>query len=469
MYKVLLCWRYLLTRRLALACIISVMLGVATLIVVNSVMSGFSTKLKDRLHGLISDVIVESYNYDGFPDPDEKVQRIENSPIGHKIAAMAPAIEILGLMQISFDNQKLQPRTVHIIGTNADARAKMGSFAEFLTDPKNRQHPSFAISPEAKQWHDQHWLPNQDVPFEKVAGPAGAPPPPDMGDLQNKPLAGIFVGDAIGHVRVKVPGSDKPKLAELLHRGDEVVLYTISGQKFTAVYDVVMVADFIKTEMSEYDSNYIYVPLEWLQQLRTMQNRATSLQIKLKDYADAREVVDYLSGMFPHELNYSVQTWEDKQGPLLAAIAVERSILNVLLFLIIGVAGFGILAIFAMIVVEKTRDIGILKALGASNGGVMKIFLGYGFLLGVIGALLGTVLGWEITVYINEIQAVLAKITGIEVFPKDVYYFDKIPTNIQATSIALVNAGAIAIAVIFSVLPALKAAMLHPVRALRYE
>jgi lipoprotein-releasing system permease protein len=99
----------------------------------------------------------------------------------------------------------------------------------------------------------------------------------------------------------------------------------------------------------------------------------------------------------------------------------------------------------------------------------MKIFLGYGFLLGVIGALFGTVLGWEITVHINEIQAVLAKLTGVEVFPKDVYYFDKIPTNIQATSIALVNAGAIAIAVIFSVLPALKAAMLHPVRALRYE
>ena len=88
-----------------------------------------------------------------------------------------------------------------------------------------------------------------------------------------------------------------------------------------------------------------------------------------------------------------VQTWEDKQGPLLAAIAVERGILNVLLFMIVGVAGFGILAIFSMIVVEKTRDIGILKALGASNRGVMGIFLGYGLLLGVVGAGLGTIAG----------------------------------------------------------------------------
>ena len=221
--------------------------------------------------------------------------------------------------------------------------------------------------------------------------------------------------------------------------------------------------------MSEYDSNYIYVPLDWLQQLRTMQNRATSLQIKLKDYSDAKEIVKYLRTIFPRELNYVVQTWEDKQGPLLAAIGVEKSILNVLLFVIIGVAGFGILAIFAMIVVEKTRDIGILKALGASNGGVMKIFLGYGFLLGFLGALLGTILGLEITTHINGIQSVLAELTGLEVFPPDVYYFTEIPTDIQAVSVSLVNVGAVAIAVIFSVLPAFKAARLHPVRALRYE
>src|SRR4051812_21060385 len=101
MYKLLLCWRYLLTRRLALACVVSVMLGVATLIVVNSVMSGFSTKLKERLHGLISDIELMCWNYDGYADPEEKMARIRNSEIGSKIAAMTPAIEIQGLIQIS--------------------------------------------------------------------------------------------------------------------------------------------------------------------------------------------------------------------------------------------------------------------------------------------------------------------------------------------------------------------------------
>ena len=137
--------------------------------------------------------------------------------------------------------------------------------------------------------------------------------------------------------------------------------------------------------------------------------------------------------------------------------------------MIIAVAGFGILAIFAMIVVEKTRDIGILKALGASNGGVMSIFLGYGWLLGLVGAGFGTALGIAFTININDIEKVLASITGQEIFDRSVYYFDKIPTDVQVTTVLLVNLGAIAISVIASILPALRAAVLHPVRALRYE
>src|SRR5213082_1185350 len=100
MYKLLLCWRYLLTRYLALACIVSVMLGVATLIVVNSVMSGFSTKLKERLHGLLSDMVVESLHYDGMPDADAKMERIRRDPfLGDKIEAMTGTLETFALLQ----------------------------------------------------------------------------------------------------------------------------------------------------------------------------------------------------------------------------------------------------------------------------------------------------------------------------------------------------------------------------------
>lgn len=465
MYKLLLCWRYLLTRYLALACIISVMLGVATLIVVNSVMAGFSTKLKERLHGLLSDVLLESLAYDGFADPEEKMERIRRSPVGDKIAAMTPTIETLGLILINYNGQRMPPRPVRLIGIDPKSRSQIGGFAEHLLDPRNRENPSFNLSPEAKQYHDLRYPP---LVFSLPAAPSapGEPPPPDPPPSRVKEPAGVILGNAIASYRDR--RFSPPRDTYILEPGDEVVLISISGQRLTPVEDRFVVTDFFKSEMSEYDSNYVFVPLEHLQRLRTMHNRVTSIQIKLKDYRDSQEVVAALTQIFP-ESAYKVETWEDKQGPLLEAISIEKGILNVLLFLIICVAGFGILAIFSMIVVEKTRDIGILKALGASNGGIMSIFLGYGLLLGMVGAGLGTGLGLELTLNINEIEQLLGQLTGREIFDRTVYYFDRIPTHIQPWSVVLVNIGAVAIAVLFSILPSLRAAMLHPVRALRYE
>ena len=246
------------------------------------------------------------------------------------------------------------------------------------------------------------------------------------------------------------------------------MIYTVGSQNLEPVYDQFVVCDYMKSEMSEYDSTFVYVPLDYLQELRGTVGRVNTLQIRLTDYKHAAEVKETLKRLFPAH-SYSVNTWEDKQSVLLSAIGIERGILNVLLFMIIGVAGFGILAIFSMIVAEKTRDIGILKSLGASRWGVMHIFLGYGFLLGLVGAITGTGLGLLFTEYINEIEAFVTRRTGQELFPRDVYYFNKIPVDIQPMNIFLIGLGAVAIAVAFSIIPAIRAASLQPVRALRYE
>jgi lipoprotein-releasing system permease protein len=548
LYKVLLCWRYLLTRYLALVCIVSVTLGVATLIVVNSVMSGFSTKLKDRLHGLLSDIDIEALSYTGLEHPYERMQLIQKDPyLNEQIAAMTPTMEIFAILQYTYRGQNFV-KPVRLIGIDIESRAKVGGFTEFLQDKRNRDNPSFALSPEAQMRYSLNhppgsedllpeghgdkpppapalpwdflpanvqarWdndigsqpldLPGKCIPMlpsgradkapasppdhapvtstRQASPPLGLPPEacmkplsvpepaPDAPPVVPYEPKGIIVGYGIATYRNRAAKADSPdKDIPLLQVGDDIHIFTVGGESLTPVHDRFVLCDTIKTEMSEYDANYVYVPLEHLQHLRTMENRVTSIQIKLKDYREARHVVENLKRLFPDSF-YQVQTWQDKQGPLLAAISIEKGILNVLLFMIIAVAGFGILAIFSMIVVEKTRDIGILKALGASSGGVMKIFLGYGLLLGLVGAALGTSLGLAFTIHINEIEGFLGRLTGQEIFPRDVYYFDKIPTDIQPLSILLINLGAVAMAVIFSILPALRAALLHPVKALRYE
>ncbi len=497
MYKLLLCWRYLRTRYLALVCIVSVMLGVGTLIVVNSVMGGFSAKLKERVHGLLSDVVVETPDLHGFRDPQRMMAAIRNDPaLAGKIDAMAGTLEVFAMMQ--FANQRTYTRPVRLIGIDPEARAKLGGFAEFLINPRNQKEPGLAF--DLDDTARRRFIENQDfgpgweiegegglnirVPTPKAAEdeipplPAGLPIPmvqPDQ--IKPAPLPpprpvhvshGAVVGYAIANYRIP-PEGDKPAEERCsLHPGDEVILTTISGAKMKPVWDNFVVSDYIKTGMSEYDSNYVYVPIDHLQRLRSMENTVTSIQIKLKDYTEAKVIVARLQEMFK-PMGLVVNSWEEKQGAILAAISIEQGILNVLLFLIIAVAGFGILAVFSMIVVEKTRDIGILKALGASNGGIMKIFLGYGLLLGLVGAGCGTGLGLLIAHNINGIEWAISKVTGKEIFDRSIYYFDKIPVDIQPMSIVMVIIGAVAIAVLFSILPALRAAMLHPVRALRFE
>ncbi|MBL8850786.1 MAG: ABC transporter permease, partial [Planctomycetaceae bacterium] len=300
----------------------------------------------------------------------------------------------------------------------------------------------------------------------------------------NAPLpARVYIGCGLVSYPYVQPETGKTRTMMLLEPGEDVKFTTITTgnpepARFAATY-----VDVFKSGMSEYDSTLVFCNLAELQFARKMllsrptgpddwtKGAVTSLQIKLKNYDDAPQLVEDLMARLPgaDTGRFQIRTWEQKQGPLLQAVEVESAILNVLLFLIIAVAGFGILAIFYMIVVEKTRDIGILKALGANSGGVMSIFLAYGLGLGVVGSGVGVLLGLVFVYYINEIENALSWVTGRKVFDETIYYFDRIPTDVHPGMVVWVAVGAMAIAVLASVLPARRAARLDPVQALRYE
>jgi lipoprotein-releasing system permease protein len=507
-YKLLLCLKYLRTRYLAVVCIVSVMLGVATLIVVNGVMSGFSNKLKDRLHGVLADLLIETDRADGFPEtPAQIAARIEASPAGPSVEAMSPTVEVFALLQFTVRDRNGQkvPITKHVrlIGVDPERHAKVGQFAEYLVRQKDSRSPSFELTPDAlRQFDINRRMEAWDDPFAPIGQPVAAPPAgkpqPQPGDFLKTPppappsgspaivpppelpneapprMPGVILGYSLAHYRYKDPETGEAREVEVLKPGDDVLLATVGAGGMKPVFGSFIVCDFFKSEMSEYDGSFVYVPLDDLQRLRGMDHRVNSIQIKLKDNLanDSKLVHDKLIPDIQKVFGTGeaqVRSWQMHQGPLLAAIDIERGILNLLLFMIVGVAGFSVLAIFTMIVSEKIRDIGVLKSLGASNRGVMGIFLSYGLLLGLIGCGLGTAAGLAITEYINEIEAFLTRLTGQQIFDRSVYYFDRIPTNIEPLSILLINFGAVGTAVVFSILPAWRAARLHPVRALRFE
>jgi len=544
MYKILLCLRYLRTRYIALASIISVMLGVATMIVVNSVMAGFSTEMRERIHGILADVIAETTTLDGTYDPQKQMAIIRKA-VGDDIESMTATVEIYGMLSFEFGGQWIT-RPITLIGIKPEEKALVGPLVSYLDSysalrengkivrsPLRSQNvpAGWTLTAQAqtyrREWTDrQRWRLEQlydhrepdnspdanpfdqfdpkatgtsptttdrdttasENPFSPKTkhrkrkaesgkrkagrGPAAKEEPIDPAE----PLEGrIYIGRGLISFLYKDPLTGKTATRMMARPGDDVAISTVSaGRPPEARHFNATIVDVFKSGMSEYDSNLIFCNIEYLQKIRgmvdpTTGSRAiTSIQIKLKDYTHSKDVVERLRAAFPPGM-FTVRTWEQKQGPLLAAVDVEAAILNVLLFLIIAVAGFGILAIFYMIVVEKTRDIGILKALGASSRGVMSIFLSYGLGLGVVGSGVGVGLGLTFVFYINEIESLITAITGRKVFDEKIYYFPSIPTDVHAGMVFWVAFGAIVIAVLASILPARRASRLHPVEALRFE
>ena len=502
MYKLLLSSRYLRTRFIALASIISITLGVATMIVVNSVMTGFSTQMKDRIRGILADVMVDAINMDGEPDPEGTMELI-NSLIGEHVVSMTPTVEVYGLLTFEWNGEQFS-RLVTIIGILPEGKDSVSPLGDYLQSRKTQLRAAdapldWSLSGPAMQFR-QKWLENERIKNEVFLNSHSR----DAGAIENPfesgsaiestgtvtsapsvnsdaPLPGrVYVGASL----VSFPYRDKygeVQTAAMVHPGQDLKLSTIVVGRPDPVGFPVTVADIFQSGMSEYDSQIVFCNLEVLQKMRGMltpmpgqplnwrDGNFTSIQIRLKDYALAPLVIEKLQSSPSLRGRFEVRTWEQKQGPLLEAVEVETAILNMLLFLIIAVAGFGILAIFYMIVIEKTRDIGILKSLGASSRGVMSIFLGYGLSLGIVGAGGGVILGLLFVRYINEIEDGLSWITGRKVFDEAVYYFKEIPTTVYPSMVLWVAGGAMAIAVLASVLPARRAARLHPVQALRYE
>lgn len=211
--------------------------------------------------------------------------------------------------------------------------------------------------------------------------------------------------------------------------------------------------------MYEYDSNLVYLDIASAQELFGATGLVSGASIKVDDIFNVDAVKKSLQASLG--FSYIVRTWLDLNRNLLEAIKLEKTVMFIILTLIVMVACFNIASALIMTVLEKTKDIGILKAIGASNLDILAIFALQGGATGIIGTALGTVFGigacWCLKTY---------KFINL---PKDVYYLDKLPVKVEAQDIIIIVCSSILISLIAAIYPAYKASRLDPVEALRYE
>ncbi len=495
--------KYLLKRRIAWVSLIAVMLCTTMVLVVISVMGGWLRMFESSFRGLTGDIIVDGNSMEGFAHYEEMIGRITKIP---EVKAAVPVIEAYGLLNIG--NQKTTG--VQVMGLQIDKIGAVNGFpkslwrgynqiAERALDPKLPEQARARILAEAEERAKR---PSFDKPLAPEDYRYIVKWEPGKSRGRDPALwAPMIAGAGVLEIRRNEKG-------EVEGRGDFLyelpIKLTVLGVSSDFSIDITNKAersywlvDDSRTQVWQYDNTFVYVPFDQLQadlgmtestflnkrtnREETLPKRASEIHVAVKpgfDLVAVREKVEAVVSdvLSSHQAgtttglgNPTVETWREAQKTYLNAIEKEKS-LTVFLFSIISVVAiFLIFCIFYMIVAEKTKDIGIIKSVGASAGGVAGIFLGYGAAIGVVGAGLGLLVSYLIVRYINEIHTWLGQRLGVQVWDPQVYLFDKIPNTMDPNEVMVIVSIAVAASVVGALVPALRAARMNPVEALRWE
>jgi len=419
-FELLLALRYLRPKRtfvsvITLISIVGVALGVAVLIIVISVMSGFDHDLREKILGFNPHLTVGE---GGAPMKD--YSRVAGIIARNKnVRSVAPFILGPVLVETQGDTNRPAMQDAPIMsGIDPQAGSKMGNLSHSI-----------------------------------IAGEY---------DLSGR---GVLIGSIFAdnlHLRVGdhlsiYSAREIKKMKEARDRKqDEAILpddYEVRG-----IFDVGYYED---------DARYVTVSLENAQDLYGLEDSVHGLYVMLNDPYQA----DLAKAQLTNSLggDFYAATWMEQNSTMLNAIIVEKNVMFYLLFFIVIVAALCILSAQITFVVQKTREIGMLKALGATNLQISGVFLGQSAIIGVLGVLAGYGLGILALTYRNEFLHFMNRLTGWELFPAKIYGFSALPAIIDVHDIALICCSSFVICLLGGVLPAIRAGRLKPVEALRYE
>ncbi len=242
--------------------------------------------------------------------------------------------------------------------------------------------------------------------------------------------------------------------------GVQTILGNLPKQK-TFIVDSIF-----DSEIADFDRNVAFVNLNDLESLFDLEPSKRNLEIYLKNPKNIEVTKKKIQNIFEE---YFVYTWSDLNKSLFSALKVERNVMFIILSLIIIVAAFNIISGLTILVKNKTREIAILKSIGVLNKSILKIFFMVGFLIGSLATLFGIILGVLFSIYVENIREFLSNAFKINLFPEEIYFLSKMPSEINSDSILLIAICSISITAIVSIYPALKASRMNTAKALKYE
>ncbi|MBI4388209.1 MAG: lipoprotein-releasing ABC transporter permease subunit [Candidatus Omnitrophica bacterium] len=402
--------------------ILGVAVGVMALIVVLSVMSGFDQELKAKMVGVQPHVIVEQVGgIQNSAHVKDDLQKL-NLP---GVLTIAPFVQGQAIVRSETYATGVVVKGIDLTSENLgfyQNRMKLGALD--FTDASLT---------------DENWLGKEQV---KSTGRA-------MIGEELARLLNVSVGDMVSIIS---PAMDRKSISEALKK-PTAVPFLVSG--------------IFHLGMSDFDSGLVLINLNQGQKLYRLGDRVSGVSLRIADVeqADAlkKTVRDHLDATFV------VRSWIDLNRNFFSALKVEKAVMAILLSLIILVAAFNIVSSLTMVVMEKTKDIGILRALGATAGKISQIFLLEGFMIGIVGVVLGAVLGLLLAFNLNPVSDFIERWTGFSVFPNDIYFFDQIPVSVNFQDVWVIVMAALLMSLVAGFYPAYQAARLRPVEALRYE
>ena len=409
--------RYLKAKRkqtfISLITVISiagVMVGVMALIVVLAVMSGFEKTLKEKILGTQAHLVLLKANQggmDGYEEATKKVEEVKG------VVSAAPFI----ISQVMLSSES-NVYGVVLKGIDPDRVGKVTELAHNLK--------------------------------------AGR-----LEDLKNRrdgDLPGIILGVELAkHLSVSVNETIQviSPLGTMTPMGmmPKMKRFRIKGIFYSGMY--------------EFDNTMAYVSIESAQKFFSMGNHVTGIEIKTNDIYKVKQI----SAELRRKMGFPFWTkdWMEMNRNLFSALRLEKIAMFIILILIVLVAAFNIISTLIMVVMEKHKDIAILKSMGAPSGSVLKIFVIEGGVIGVVGTILGTILGLGAAFNLEMITGFVEDLFGFKILSSDVYYIDKLPSQVNPLDVVLIVVTAILISLLATLYPSWRASRLDPAEALRYE